>query len=53
VGGEGVGVGLMTFTAHDFAGTPAYASPESFVDPDGLSFSADVWCGGARTGMGR
>ena len=34
---------LATFTQNEFAGTPAYSSPESFLDPSAVSFAADVW----------
>uniref|UniRef100_A0A7S0QIL7 non-specific serine/threonine protein kinase n=1 Tax=Cryptomonas curvata TaxID=233186 RepID=A0A7S0QIL7_9CRYP len=34
---------LMTFSKLEFAGTPAFSSPESFNSPGTLSFTADIW----------
>jgi len=34
---------LMTVNADEFAGTPAYAPPEAFLDPASISFASDLW----------
>mmetsp|Transcript_36647 Transcript_36647/g.96603 ORF Transcript_36647/g.96603 Transcript_36647/m.96603 type:complete len:835 (+) Transcript_36647:2364-4868(+) len=34
---------FMTVTQLEFAGTPAYSSPESFIDPKLVNFYSDVW----------
>mmetsp|Transcript_52267 Transcript_52267/g.136550 ORF Transcript_52267/g.136550 Transcript_52267/m.136550 type:complete len:228 (-) Transcript_52267:619-1302(-) len=34
---------LMTVTQLEFAGTPAYSPPESFIDAKTVSFCSDVW----------
>jgi len=34
---------LMTINPGDFVGTPAYAAPESFIDPDSVGRASDIW----------